>query len=38
MNAARAVPLEAVFMSVLVEHEREIVELRKRLAVLQGGL
>lgn len=38
MNAARAVPLEAVFMSVLVEHEREIGELRKRVAVLQGGL
>lgn len=30
-NAARVQPMEAVLMSILLEHEREIRELRRRL-------
>lgn len=35
-NAARVQPMEAVFMSILLEHEREIRELHRRLDEDEG--
>jgi len=35
MAAGRAVPFEALLVSLLVEHERELEELHRRLAFLE---
>ena len=37
MNVARSDPLESVFLSVLLEHEKEIARLNRRVAVLEGS-